>query len=151
MEKYHFFWNGKLSNWAFSLFIVDGITFNCGEQYMMYMKAITFNDTEIADMIMKESNPKAIKGYGRMVRNYDESVWRKVRYKIVKDGLKQKFLQNEDARKELLKYKGMTIVEASPYDRIWGIGYSEKSAMDNIDNWGENLLGKILTEISNEI
>ena len=151
MEKYHFFWNGKLSNWAFSLFIVDGITFNCGEQYMMYMKAITFNDTEIADMIMKESDPKVIKGYGRMVRNYDDSVWRKVRYKIVKDGLKQKFLQNEDARKELLKYKGMTIVEASPYDRIWGIGYSEKSAMDNIDNWGENLLGKILTEISNEI
>ena len=81
----------------------------------------------------------------------DNKIWDKIKYDLVKIGLYNRFTQDLVAKEELLKHKGKIFVEASPYDRIWGIGYTKEEAIDNIDNWGENLLGKILTELSNEI
>jgi hypothetical protein len=149
--KYKFFWKGKLSNWTKSTFSVNGVEFNCGEQYMMYAKAILFEDHEIAEEILAESNPKEIKALGRKIRNFKGDIWDSVKYKVVKEGLLQRFKQNSDLIKILEKNKGATFVEASPFDRIWGIGYDENHAMDNIDNWGENLLGKVITEIAEEL
>ena len=148
-----FFWGGMFSNWYISddQFTVDGITYNCGEQYMMYQKAMTFNDKETAKKILDEIVPSEQKKLGRLVKNYNDSTWNRVRYNIVKRGLFAKFSQNENLKEYLLKYKGYQIVEASPYDRIWGIGYYEQDAINNINNWGENLLGKILTELAQEI
>ena len=151
--NYMFFWGGMFSNWYISddQFTVDGITYNCGEQYMMYQKAMTFNDKETAKKILDEIVPSEQKKLGRLVKNYHDSTWNRVRYNIVKRGLFAKFSQNENLKEYLLKYKGYQIVEASPYDRIWGIGYYEQDAINNINNWGENLLGKILTELAQEI
>lgn len=56
--KYKFFWNGEFSNWFPSKFVIDEITFNCGEQYMMFKKAITFNNAETAREILKEKDPR---------------------------------------------------------------------------------------------
>lgn len=150
-HNYYFFWKAKIGNWTPSIFCVDGITFNCGEQYMMYKKAMLFSDFSMAEKILKESDPKTIKSLGRKVHNFNSEIWDKYKYQIVKYGLKERFIQDLVAKEALLKYKGKMFVEASPYDRIWGIGYDKDSALDNIDNWGENLLGKILTELSNEI
>jgi len=36
--KYKFFWDGLFSNWSHTEFTVDGIKYNCGEQYMMTEK-----------------------------------------------------------------------------------------------------------------
>lgn len=149
--KYEFFWDGIFSNWYYSDFIVDGILFNCGEQYMMYHKAMTFGDTKIAQKIMETYSPREQKALGRKVTNYDDNTWSEVRYDLVKKGLKEKFLQNPNLKNYLLAYKGYIIVEASPYDTIWGIGYKDVDAINNIDDWGQNLLGKILTELSNEL
>lgn len=150
-KKYKFFWGGIFSNWYVADFVIDGITYNCGEQYMMYQKAMFFNDIKTADEILEEIVPSEQKALGRQVKNYNDSKWSKVRYDIVKKGLKEKFTQNSSAKKMLLKYKGYQFVEASPKDRIWGIGFDSYVALDNIDNWGENLLGKILTELAQEI
>ena len=150
-NNYHFFWKSKLSNWTKSNFIYNVFTYNCGEQMMMHQKALLFEDYETAELIMHSSDPKAIKGLGRQVKNFNQKVWDKNKYMIVKSGLKVRFLQDIEAQKELLKYKGKILVEASPYDRVWGIGYSKENALDNINNWGENLLGKILTEICEEL
>jgi ribA/ribD-fused uncharacterized protein len=68
----------------------------------------------------------------------------------VKKGLREKFSQNKDLKNFLLSYREFIIVEASPYDRIWGIGYDDRSAINNIKDWGENLLGRILNELVNE-
>ena len=151
--KYMFFWGGMFSNWYVSddQFTIDGITYNCGEQYMMYQKAMTFNDKETAKKILDEIVPSEQKKLGRLVKKYNDSTWNRVRYNIVKIGLKEKFSCNKNLKEYLLKYRGYQIVEASPYDRIWGIGYYEQDAIKNIDNWGENLLGEILTELSQEI
>lgn len=149
--KYKFFWSGIFSNWHPSEFIIDGITFNSGEQWMMYQKAKIFNDAISMDKILNETNPKIQKQLGRNVENFDPNIWDDVRYDLVKIGLREKFLQNEDMLKYLLEYEGYQIVEASPYDRIWGIGFLDKDAIANINDWGENLLGKILTELSIEL
>lgn len=151
MNKYKFFWKSKLSNWTASKFTVGNFTYNCGEQMMMHQKACLFNDHEIAAKIMQQSNPKVIKALGRKVRNFEADIWDEHKYEIVKTGLSCRFQQDKSARDILLQDKGKIFVEASPFDRIWGIGFEAKDAMENIDNWGENLLGQILTEIANEL
>jgi hypothetical protein len=150
-KKYKFFWSGIFSNWELSTFTVDGITFNCGEQYMMFYKAFLFLNSDIAAKILESTNPKEQKSLGRQVKNFDEKLWSENRVHIMTKGLREKFLQNPKMLSYLRKYKGYEIVEASPYDRIWGIGYHEHDAVENFDNWGTNLLGKILTELANEL
>lgn len=150
-NKYTFFWDGVFSNWYPSLFTVDGIKYNCGEQYMMHQKALLFNDHETAELIMQEKNPKFQKALGRKVKGFDADKWNELSFNIMKKGLKEKFEQNHLLKTKLIASKGRTFVEASPFDRIWGIGYSRETALANINDWGENRLGKILTELSLEL
>jgi ribA/ribD-fused uncharacterized protein len=58
-----------------------------------------------------------------------------------------KFTIAEDAeslRGWLLKTGDRKLVEASPFDRVWGVGFTEKNAGANRQRWGQNLLGKAL-------
>ena len=122
-------------------------TFSNREQYMMVYKALIFEDFDIADKILHTSDPKIIKALGRNVRNYDEETWGKYKYKIVVNGNYLQFSQDAHMKEILLNTDNKIIIEASPYDRVWGIGYSEKNALLNKDNWGQNLLGKALMEV----
>lgn len=150
-ENYVLFWNGIYSNWYPCKFIVDGIEYNCSEQYMMYQKALCFNDKETAADIMKSTSPKEQKALGRDIKNYNQKLWDAVKYETVKMGCRAKFEQNSNLKNQLISNKGKIFVEASPYDRIWGIGFAEHEALANKPLWGENLLGKLLTELSNEL
>jgi len=141
--KYKFFWHGPLSNWHIADIVIDNTVFNCMEQYMMYMKALTFKDVETADKIMSVKTPKEQKALGRLVKNFDSANWDKVKCGIGKHGLIYKFQQHNVPLDKTLTY-----IEASPYDRIWGIGFTEDKALANKSNWGENLLGKLITEIA---
>lgn len=154
-----FFWSnkpdpsGKListccSQWWPCTFVVDGVTYNCAEQYMMAEKARLFGCDDIVELILKETNPKKHKDYGRMVRNYDDAIWEQHRYNVVLKGNIAKFSQNEDLKQFLLNTGDKILVEASPYDGIWGI---KKRATDNgvknPNTWnGRNLLGFALME-----
>lgn len=150
-QKYTFFWSGPFSNWDKSPFEIDGVKFNCGEQYMMYSKAKLFKDNKIATEILQTSNPKIQKLLGRKIQNFNSSLWDKECREIMLKGLKAKFLQNPKHLESLRKVKDTTMVEASPLDRIWGIGYDSKNALENINDWGENRLGKILNQVIKEI
>lgn len=58
-----------------------------------------------------------------------------------------KFTIAEDAermRMWLLATGERELVEASPMDRVWGVGFAEKNAGANRHRWGENLLGQAL-------
>ena len=149
--KYKFFWSGIFSNWYTSPFTLYGIEFVCVEQCFMWSKAQLFNDTDSMKLIMLSDSPRDIKKLGRLVKNFNPTIWNKYKYSLVKEGVKAKFEQNPELKKELFKYKGYEFAEASPLDSIWGIGYDEDHALDNIDKWGENLLGKILTEVCKEL
>lgn len=142
-EKYVFFWNGIYSQWHLSPFIVDGIEYNTAEQYMMHQKALFFGDKEIADMILSTKRPNEQKQLGRRVKDFNLERWSKVCLGIVYKGNLAKFTQNEDLKNELMATGDRIIVEASPYDQIWGIGMGEnEEGIEDPINWkGQNLLG----------
>lgn len=141
--------NGYLSNWYLCDFTVDEITFSSMEQYMMYRKAVTFKDEEMAKIILETSDVARIKSLGRQISNYDDVVWNGMRQIIIYRGLLEKFRQNEDLKKMLLETKDAMLAECAVKDRIWGIGLSMKDdARFDIQKWeGQNLLGFALMEV----
>ncbi|WP_295732436.1 NADAR family protein, partial [uncultured Muribaculum sp.] len=157
-DDFVFFWShrdresqiGKncLSQWYVRPFIVDGISYNCMEQYLMAEKARLFDDEDVENQIMKESNQTIIKKLGRQVHGYDDAVWSKVRQQISIRGNYEKFSQNEDLKEYLLSTEDKILVEASPKDNIWGIGLDEFSSdATRPENWrGQNILGFALME-----
>ena len=78
---------GFLSNWYLSDFVVDDVKYTSMEQYMMYQKAIYFEDENIAVQILNTSNVGKIKALGRSVSNYNDSIWNGMRQVIVYNGL----------------------------------------------------------------
>jgi ribA/ribD-fused uncharacterized protein len=149
------FQRGVLSQWygAFdgqnSNFKEDGITFICAEQYMMYKKAVLFDDANAQDKILEEENAKKQQEIGRNIRNFDEQEWDKNKFNIVYKGNKLKFEQNENLKTFLIKTHPYILAEAAPWDKIWGIGLSPQNEKAyNIETWeGENLLGKVLMKV----
>lgn len=103
-------------------FILDDITWNSVEQWMMYQKAKLFGDQEIMEKIKNETKPKAIKALGRKVANFDPNIWDQNKKKLVKRGILAKFKQNEDLKKNLIMTGNNILAEASQWDKIWGIG-----------------------------
>lgn len=85
------------------------------------------------------------------MKDFDEETWKENRYRIVKEANILKFTQHSDLKEKLLATKGKMLVEASPRDRIWGIGYGAKNALANKESWGLNLLGLVLVEIRDEM
>ena len=149
IDKYYFFLSGQFSQWYKSTFIINGVAYRCAEQYMMAEKARLFEDYTMLDLIMRSSNPRDHKNYGRRVSNFDPIIWNKESFEIVKRGNLAKFTQNEELKKNLLDTEYKIIVEAAPYDRIWGVGLSENdpNILDESKWRGENRLGKALMEV----
>lgn len=144
-DKFVFFYGGFMSQWYPSQF--SG--FNCAEQWMMLMKAIYFGDLESVEKICKTSNPAEQKKLGRKVKNFDPIRWNDVARDIVFAGNLLKFTQNEGLKQMLLDTGDRILVEASPYDKIWGIGLSEDDPnIEDASKWlGTNWLGHVLMEV----
>ncbi|KAF5349092.1 hypothetical protein D9756_009327 [Leucocoprinus leucothites] len=167
-SEYVFFWkvneeNGYLSQWYLSPFKasveIDGTAETCefltAEHWMMVHKALLFGDSAVAREILAtpagSKNMAAVKALGRKVKNFDEETWVRERYRIVVEGNKHKFSANAELREKLVKTGDKPIVEASPRDRIWGVGFGAKNAPLKKERWGLNLLGKALEEVRGEL
>ena len=151
-ELFTFFWSGSFSQWHPSAFTIDGVTYNCAELYMMAEKARLFGDTAREAMIMATSDPRDQKRYGRMVEGFDNAIWMANAKVIVKRASVAKFTQNAHLLSDLMDTTGTTLVEASPEDKLWGIGLrkTDRRAMRR-DTWqGKNWLGEVLTEVRDE-
>lgn len=155
-----FFWrldqsrNGDINNscmcqWWHAPFSEERVTFSSCEQYMMFYKARVFKDEEAARKILKAKDPKAIKDLGRAVKNFNEAKWGEVKYAIVMRGNYLKFSQNAKLKQFLLGTGDKVLVEASPFDRVWGIGLAEEDLLVTYPRkWkGQNLLGFALMEV----
>ena len=153
MEKFTFFWSGPFSQWHPSPFQIKDTWYNCAEQYMMAEKARIFEDPHTRNKIMSAIEPSDQKRYGREVKNFNQERWDKLAKGIVYMGNFAKFTQNEDLKKILLATAGTTLVEASPKDRIWGIGLRKEDprAQDRSTWQGENWLGEVLTTVRDDI
>ena len=145
--------NGYLSNWYMSDFIIDGIKFSSMEQYMMYMKAVTFDDKDSADQILAITDVERIKELGRAVKYYNNVVWNGVRQVVVYKGLLEKFKQNIELREMLLSTGDSVLAECAVSDKIWGIGLSmhDEDRFD-MSKWkGQSLLGFALMQVRDEL
>lgn len=127
------------------------VTFATTEQYMMYQKAVLMGDDEIADKILSEGHPSAAKRLGREVHNFDVEKWKANADKVVEDANFFKFSQNSDLRDVLLSTGDKVLVEASPDDKIWGIGFNADDAIGNESEWGNNGLGKALMKVRDKL
>ena len=135
--------NGFLSNWYPSVFSMDGVEYSSMEQYMMYQKAVLFQDTETAEEILQTTDVGKIKALGRLVKNYEDVIWSGMRQIIVYQGLFEKFRQNDDLKQKLLATQDSVLAECAVQDKIWGIGLSMKDErrFDRKEWQGQNLLG----------
>ena len=148
-----YFKSGYLSQWYEAPIIIDDINYNCCEKFMMYQKAIYFQDYEIAKNILNTNDPKEHKKFGRMVKNFDEEKWNNICELIVYRANYVKFTQNLNLKEKLLKTGDKIIVECSPYDQIWGNGLDITNTLKTSpENWkGTNKLGKILMVVRDNI
>ncbi|MCH5204887.1 MAG: NADAR family protein [Oscillospiraceae bacterium] len=158
--KYIFFWKPAaagavgvtkccLGQWEDCRFTVDGVEYHTAEQYMMAQKALLFKDEMIRAEIMAANHPKQYKDLGQKVSGFVQEIWDENRCDIVIRGNVAKFSQNEDLKAFLLNTGERVLVEASPFDKIWGIGMKENDPKaENPTLWnGMNLLGFCLMEV----
>jgi ribA/ribD-fused uncharacterized protein len=152
--KYVFFWGHKdksgapagkhvLSQWRPSEFEIDGVRYPTAEHYMMAEKARLFGDQRALERILAAPGPGAAKAIGRQVRNFSSERWDAACFDIVARGNIAKFGQNPLLHDYLFETGDKVLVEASPIDRIWGIGLAaDDPQAQNPAGWrGANLLG----------
>ena len=162
--KYIFFWGNQpskdgsitktcFSQWWMSDFEVEGLNYPSAEHWMMAEKARLFKDEEMLQNILKCATPAEAKKFGRQVKNFDSAIWNKKRYEIVKQGNIHKFSQDEAMKDYLLTTNNRILVEASPLDLIWGIGFAQDNEQAiHPPQWrGLNLLGFALMEVRKEL
>lgn len=148
-----FFSRSYLSNWYKSLFTFQGHIFSCVEQCMMWSKANLFEDTEMKEKILKEPRPWKQKQLGRLIKNFDQELWDMGKEDIVFRCCYPKFNQNKVLGLQLLATDPLILVEASPWDKIWGCGLAETDPLivDPLNWTGLNLLGITLMKVREEL
>lgn len=152
--KYLHFWghaprrDGSLgascfSQWWPSPFTVDGVGYATAEHWMMAAKARLFGDAEAERAVLAARTPAEAKNAGRLVRDFDETTWARERFGIVVEGSVHKFTSDPALRDFLAGMGRRVLVEASPLDRVWGIGLAadDPRAQDPTRWQGANLLG----------
>ncbi|NKE62304.1 NADAR family protein [Lentzea sp. PSKA42] len=162
--KFLFFWGhqpehdgsigkGCLSQWWPCSFVVDGQRFASAEHYMMWRKALLFGDDSVATRVLAASSPAEAKALGREASGFVDDVWVSSRLEIVVEGNLAKFGQDPALRSYLLSTGSRVLVEASPQDRVWGIGLvaSDPRASDPSSWLGLNLLGEALMEVRSRL
>ncbi|MFJ3307961.1 NADAR family protein [Streptomyces sp. NPDC086549] len=162
--KYLHFWGHRprpdgrigascLSQWWPSPFVVDGVEFATAEHWMMAGKARLFGDPEAERRVLAAGHPSQAKKAGRLVRDFDEAIWERERFRIVVEGSVHKFTAHAGLREFLLNTGDRVLVEASPVDRVWGIGLAaDDEAAQHPERWrGPNLLGFALMEARERI
>lgn len=148
-EEFTLFYGGVFSQWLYAPFVIDGVAYNCAEQYMMAQKARLFKDKAMLEAIMGAKDPSAQKAFGKKVKGFKKPVWEAVARDVVMRGSLAKFTSTSRLRDLLLDTEGTVLVEASPTDVIWGIGLAERdpAALDREQWQGSNWLGQVLTDL----
>ncbi|WND17875.1 NADAR family protein [Streptomyces violaceus] len=132
-----------LSQWWPAPFTVAAVEYATAEHWMMAGKARLFGDAAAERAVLAAGHPAEAKKAGRLVRGFDEAIWERERFRIVVDGSVHKFAAHPELREYLLNTGERVLVEASPVDRVWGIGLAaDDEAASDPERWrGPNLLG----------
>ncbi len=138
-----------LSQWWPAAFEVDGERYATAEHFMMAAKARLFDDAEARSRVFAAASPADAKAIGRSVRGFESARWAAHRFELVVTGNVAKFSADPALEQYLLQTGDAIFVEASPRDRIWGIGLGRNNpAATDPTRWrGQNLLGFALVEV----
>ncbi|KKE82485.1 NADAR family protein [Pseudoalteromonas luteoviolacea] len=141
------------SQWYEAKFEENGYLFATAEHYMMYHKAKLFDDNEACKRVLSAKTPGAAKAIGREVRGFEQKVWESKRFGIVVNANLAKFSQNPALRAFLINTRDRILVEASPVDKIWGVGLAQDDpCIEDVYSWqGLNLLGFALMEVREQL
>lgn len=152
-NKYEPISKSCLSNWYPATFTLDNVTYSTTEHYMMAQKAKLFGDMQMYNRILNTKTPREAKSLGRKVAGFNEETWISHRMDIMVKGNEAKFSQNDELKGFLLSTSDAVLVEASPYDQIWGIGMSvDNPKIEDPKAWkGLNLLGFALMEVRSRL
>jgi ribA/ribD-fused uncharacterized protein len=154
-KDFVFFWGSSsvFSQFHQRPFVVNGQTYATAEQFMMASKARVFGDDAVAAKIMATRSPSKQKSLGRTVKKFKQGKWDMVKEDIVLEANLAKFSQHQDLKCELLATGQRELVEASPYDKIWGIGLgaTDPRARSKAQWRGTNLLGQVLMQVRDRI
>jgi ribA/ribD-fused uncharacterized protein len=145
-----YFYGGYLSNFHYCKFTLDGQQFQSSEQAFMYLKAKLMGDEVSATNILNASTPRDAKSLGRRIKPWNQQLWEKHNYNVMYKAVYAKF-SNDVLKKKLLDTGSTILVEASPTDRIWGIGLSVDDALRGLPWNGQNLLGKVLMQVRTDL
>lgn len=150
---YHTFWGGPFSQWDVSRFEHQGDKYVTAEHFMMVQKARMFGDKKAENRMFSTDSPRTVKAIGREVRGYVDAVWTARRYDAVLLGSFFKFTHSRTHYDALMSTGEQILVEASPEDRIWGVGRTppDPRAKDPRKWDGDNLLGFVLTEVRDSL
>jgi len=162
--EYLFFWghtpskDGSVtkacfSQWFVCPFTIEGIVYPTAEHWMMAGKARLFQDHETLELILAAADPKSAKALGRQVKDFKDDAWKANARRLVTEGNIAKFSQDQRLKAFLLDTGTKVLVEASPYDRIWGIGLgADDPQAKHPSTWqGDNLLGFALMDVREAI
>ncbi|KAA8998122.1 NADAR family protein [Affinibrenneria salicis] len=161
--KFVFFWGHQpaksgvtascFSQWYGAPFEVDSLRYPSAEHFMMAEKARLFADDDTCALVLKAPNPGAAKALGRQVRGFDDALWCEHRFAIVVRANMAKFSQHPELADYLVNTGSRILVEASPVDRVWGIGLAQDD--ERVANpllWrGHNLLGFALMQVREQL
>ena len=144
---------GCLSQWWPAAFTVDGVSYPSAEHYMMAAKARLSGDAEAVEKILAAPHPSAAKALGRQVRGFDEQRWAEHRFDVVVAGNIAKFGQHPLLRDFQAGTGSRVLVEASPRDRVWGIGLAaDDERAGSPERWPAlSLLGFALMEVRHQL
>ena len=159
-NKFVYFWGHRgrgdktvtktcFSQWWSSPFIVEGNRYASAEHWMMAEKARLFGADDIHVEILKSNSPGKAKALGRKVLNFDQTVWNQSKYDIVVQGNFHKFSQHKELGSFLRNTGKRVLVEASPVDKIWGVGLAQDDELiQSPSKWrGQNMLGFALMSV----
>lgn len=160
--RYLLFWGHRasaritatcLSQWFEAGFTLEDNDYRTAEHWMMAEKARLFGDMALRQRIIDANSPGAAKAMGKAVQGFDEKVWSDHRFEIVIRGNLAKFSQNGGLRAFLMATGNKVLVEASPVDRIWGIGLArdDPRATDPRKWQGLNLFGFALMVVRDQL
>ncbi len=137
-----------LSQWYPAPFTEEKVSYPTAEHFMMVQKARVFGDADAEKAILAAVTAGEAKRIGRGTKGFDRDAWEKQRVDVVLRGSIAKFKQNPALGKFLDATGESVLVEASPDDAIWGIGFAKDDprASDPRKWRGLNLLGFALME-----
>ena len=144
---------GCCSNWYPAGFRFAGEGFATSEHWMMWQKARAMGDWNMVDKILDAPTPRRAKELGAQVAPYDGALWDDVREELVYYGVREKFLQNPELADLLLSTGSALLAEASPHDRVWGVGLTADDPLfGDVAAWkGSNLLGRVCMRVRSDL